>query len=78
VQAGPADRWHVPFSGDKKSRARRDISCRAAYEGISEPHYLFHDKTVVVTNCGRLCLYRNRINLSTCLAGRPSEVLPMS
>jgi hypothetical protein len=30
----------------------------------------FHDKTVVVTNCGRLCLYRKKINLSTCLAGQ--------
>jgi len=30
----------------------------------------FHNKTVVVTNCGRLCLYRKKINLSTCLAGQ--------
>jgi hypothetical protein len=29
-----------------------------------------HDETVVITNCGRLCLYRKKINLSTCLAGR--------
>lgn len=28
------------------------------------------DRTVVVTNCGRLCLYRKKINLSTCLAGQ--------
>ena len=40
------------------------------YHGIAEPHYPFHDKTVVVTNCGRLCLYRKKINLSTCLAGQ--------
>ena len=40
------------------------------YRGIDEPHYPFHDKTVVVTNCGRLCLYRKKINLSTCLAGQ--------
>src|SRR5690242_3517893 len=26
------------------------------FQGIPEPHYPFHDKTVVVTNCGRLCL----------------------
>ena len=44
-------------------------SCRP-YQGISEPHFPFHDKTVVVTNCGRLCLYRKKINLSTCLAGQ--------
>ncbi len=44
-------------------------SCRP-YQGIGEPHYPFHDKTVVITNCGRLCLYRKKINLSTCLAGQ--------
>ena len=44
-------------------------SCRP-YQGIQELHYPFHDKTVVVTNCGRLCLYRKKINLSTCLAGQ--------
>ena len=44
-------------------------SCRP-YQGIQEPNYPFHDKTVVVTNCGRLCLYRKKINLSTCLAGQ--------
>ena len=40
------------------------------YQGIPAPHYPFHDKTVVITNCGRLCLYRKKINLSTCLAGQ--------
>src|SRR5271155_3743129 len=38
-------------------------SCRP-YQGLPEPHYPFHDKTVVVTCCGRLCLYRKKINLS--------------
>ncbi|MBV9768636.1 MAG: hypothetical protein JOZ32_03615 [Bryobacterales bacterium] len=27
-------------------------------------------QAVVVTNCGRLCLYCKKINLSTCLAGQ--------
>lgn len=40
------------------------------YHGIPEPHYPFHDKTLVVTSCGRLCLYRKKINLSTSLAGQ--------
>jgi transposase InsO family protein len=40
------------------------------YQGIPEPHYPFHDKTVLVTSCGRLCLHRKKINLSTCLAGQ--------
>ena len=40
------------------------------YDGIPEPHYPFHDRTVLVTSCGRLCLYRKKINLSTSLAGQ--------
>ncbi len=40
------------------------------YHGIPDPHYPFHDQTVNVTNCGRLCLYRKKINLSTSLAGQ--------
>src|SRR5499427_6644298 len=40
------------------------------YDGIPEPHYPFHDRTVMVTSCGRLCLYRKKINLSTSLAGQ--------
>ena len=43
---------------------------RKPYRGLQEPHYPFHDKVVIVTNCGRLCLYRKKINLSTCLAGQ--------
>ena len=44
-------------------------SCRP-YQGIPEPHYPVHDRTVVVTSCGRLCLYRKKINLSSSLAGQ--------
>lgn len=40
------------------------------YLGIPEPHYPFHDRTVMVTSCGRLCLFRKKINLSRCLAGQ--------
>ena len=40
------------------------------YAGIPEPHYPFHDRTVNVTSCGRLCLYRKKINLSLSLAGQ--------
>ncbi|MCU1260680.1 MAG: putative family transposase [Bryobacterales bacterium] len=40
------------------------------YIVIPEPHYPFHDRTVMVTSCGRLCLYRKKINLSKSLAGQ--------
>ena len=41
-----------------------------AYQGIPEPYYPFHDKTVMVTSCGRLCFYRKKIDLSLSLAGQ--------
>lgn len=40
------------------------------YTGIPEPLYPFHDRTLMVTSCGRLCLYRKKINLSKSLAGQ--------
>jgi hypothetical protein len=44
-------------------------SCRT-YQGIPEPHYPFHDRTLLVTSCGRICLHRKKINLSKSLAGQ--------
>ena len=31
--------------------------------------YPFHDRTITVTRCGRLCFGRRKINLSTVFAG---------
>src|SRR3546814_1148898 len=33
------------------------------YQGLPELEYPFHDKTIVVTECGRLCMDRKKINL---------------
>jgi transposase InsO family protein len=41
------------------------------YTGLSEVRYPFHDKTVHVMNCGRLCFHRKKINISTALSGQP-------
>ncbi len=38
--------------------------------GLVELSYPFHDREVLVTACGRLCLHRKKINLSTVLAGQ--------
>ena len=35
---------------------------------IGELSYPFHDRTALVT-CGRICIYKRKINLSTSLAG---------
>ena len=40
------------------------------YQGLSEPNYPFHDRTILVTSCGRICLHRKKINLSKSLAGQ--------
>ena len=43
---------------------------RKPYVGLPELTYPFHDRDVLVTACGRLCLHRKRINISTVLAGQ--------
>lgn len=41
------------------------------YSGLTELRYPFHDRTLTVTQCGRICLpRRHKINLSTVLAGQ--------
>jgi putative transposase len=40
------------------------------YSGLPELEYPFHDRTVVVTQCGRLCFGRRKINLSQVFAGQ--------
>jgi hypothetical protein len=32
--------------------------------------YPFHDRDILVTACGRLCLHRKRINISSVVAGQ--------
>jgi hypothetical protein len=38
--------------------------------GIGELSYPFHDRTALVTYCGRICIFKKKINLSTSLAGQ--------
>lgn len=40
------------------------------YKGLPELSYPFHDRDVIVTACGRICLHRKKINLSTVFAGQ--------
>jgi transposase InsO family protein len=41
-----------------------------AYDGLPEVQYPFHDRDILVTACGRICMARKKINLSTVLAGQ--------
>jgi transposase InsO family protein len=40
------------------------------YDGLPELAYPFHDRDILVTACGRICLHRKKINISTVLAGQ--------
>ncbi len=40
------------------------------YQGLQELTYPFHDRSVLVTSCGRLCLHRKKVNVSQVLAGQ--------
>jgi len=40
------------------------------YRGLAVLEYPFHDRTVTVTHCGRICLGKRKINLSQSFAGQ--------
>ena len=63
-----AERPHEAL-GMKCPTERYTASARS-YAGLPELTYPFHDRELLVTACGRLCLHRKRINISTVLAGQ--------
>ncbi len=40
------------------------------YDGLPDLAYPLHDRDILVTACGRICLQRKKINISTVLAGQ--------
>ena len=48
------------------------------YRGLSELHYPFHDRTITVTQCGRICFGHLKINLSTVFAGQNVGIKELS
>jgi transposase InsO family protein len=40
------------------------------FDGLPDIAYPFHDRDVLVTACGRICMHRKKINISTVLAGQ--------
>src|SRR5262245_16265780 len=40
------------------------------YDGLPDVEYPLHDRDVLVTACGRICMHRKKINISTVLAGQ--------
>jgi hypothetical protein len=41
-----------------------------AYAGLPVVEYPLHDRDVLVTACGRICMHRKKINISTVMAGQ--------
>ena len=41
-----------------------------SYRGLTELTYPFHDRDILVTDCGRICMHRKRVNLSKVFAGQ--------
>jgi len=40
------------------------------YRGLPALDYPFHDREIMVTSCGRICMHSKKINISTVLAGQ--------
>ncbi len=56
--------WPAWGGDDYRASLRR-------YDGeLPELTYPFHDRDVLITACGRLCLHCKRINISSVLAGQ--------
>jgi transposase InsO family protein len=50
--------------------AERYTPSSRPYTGLPELDYPFHDRDVLVTACGRICMLRKKVNISTVLAGQ--------
>ena len=58
-----AERPHEAL--DMKCPAELYTASTRSHEGLPELTYPFHDRDVLITACGRLCLHRKKINIST-------------
>jgi putative transposase len=54
------------------------VSSTRPYRGLSDLEYPFHDRTITVTCCGRICIGRRKINLSIVFAGQNVGVKEVS
>lgn len=55
---------------DMKRPADLYVASPRPYLGLPELSYPLHDRDALVTACGRICMHRKRINVSTVLAGQ--------
>jgi transposase InsO family protein len=55
---------------DMKCPAEAYSASPRPYSGLPDLAYPFHDRDLLVTACGRICMHRKKINISTVLAGQ--------
>jgi transposase InsO family protein len=68
VQEFNTERPHEAL--DMKTPAQVYSASPRPYSGLPELHYPLHDREVLVTSCGRICMHRKRVNVSTVMAGQ--------
>jgi putative transposase len=61
-----------------KYPAELDQPSPRPYQGLIEREYPFHDETITVTRCGRICFGRQNVNLSKVFAGQNVGVKQVS
>lgn len=60
-----------PHEGlDMRTPAQVYQASTRPYQGLPELSYPLHDRDLTVTACGRICMHRKKINISTVLAGQ--------
>jgi len=71
------DRFAQEFNAERPHQAL-EMKCPSEvylpstrpYNGLPGVSYPLHDRDVLVTTCGRICMHRKKINISTVLAGQ--------
>eukprot|EP01037_Dinobryon_pediforme_P027589 gene27589-30536_t len=71
------DRFVAEFNTERPHEALNmkvpaDLYSNSAkpYTGLPDIEYPMHDRDILVTSCGRICMHRKKINISTVLAGQ--------
>lgn len=68
VEEFNGDRPHQAL--DMKYPSELYSKSQRSYEGLPPVEYLLHDRTVLITSCGRICIKKLKINLSQVFAGQ--------
>lgn len=55
---------------DMQYPCERYNSSPRPYRGLQDVRYPFHDRTITVTHCGRICIRKRKVNLTRALAGQ--------